>query len=53
VLNSLNDTNAAFGHDTNKVTVFDKEGNEYSLGLSSKKNIANEIVNLVIKKINE
>lgn len=52
VLNSLNDPNAAFGHDTNKVTVFDKEGNETALDLSSKKNIAGEIVNLVIKKIN-
>ena len=37
VLNSLNDANAAFGYDTNKVTVFDKEGNEHSLELASKK----------------
>ena len=37
VLNSLKDNNAGFGYDTNKVTVFDKEGNEYPLGLASKK----------------
>ena len=37
VLNSLKDSNAGFGYDTNKVTVFDKEGNEYPLGLASKK----------------
>src|SRR3954470_13643239 len=53
VLNSLSDANATFGYDTNKVTVFDKEGNEHSLELASKKNIASEIVNLVIQKINE
>jgi len=52
VLNSLNDPNAAFGFDTNKVTVFDKDGNELALGPASKKSIAEEIVNLVIQKIN-
>jgi phosphopantothenoylcysteine decarboxylase/phosphopantothenate--cysteine ligase len=52
VLNSLKDPDAAFGHDTNKVTVFDKDGNEHLLELASKKNIASEIVNLVIQKIN-
>ncbi len=52
VLNSLQDANAGFGYDTNKVTVFDKEGNEHALNLSSKKIIAQEIVNLIIQKIN-
>ena len=51
VLNSLNDPNATFGFDTNKVTIFDKNGNEHALELASKKNIAEEIVNLVIQKI--
>jgi len=51
VLNSLNDPNAAFGFDTNKVTIFDKNGNEHALELASKKSIAEEIVNLVIQKI--
>src|SRR4030095_5095591 len=51
VLNSLRDPNAGFGYDTNKVIVFDKEGNEHALNLSSKKTIAQEIVNLIIQKI--
>ncbi|CAN5523895.1 bifunctional phosphopantothenoylcysteine decarboxylase/phosphopantothenate--cysteine ligase CoaBC [soil metagenome] len=52
VLNSLRDKNAGFGHDTNKVTVFDKEGNEFALDLASKQNIAADIVNIIIQKIN-
>ena len=44
--------NAGFGHDTNKVTVFDKEGNEFALDLASKQNIATDIVNIIIQKIN-
>ena len=51
-LNSLRDKNAGFGHDTNKVTVFDKEGNEFALDLASKQNIAADIVNIIIQKIN-
>jgi phosphopantothenoylcysteine decarboxylase / phosphopantothenate---cysteine ligase len=51
VLNSLRDANAGFGHDTNKVTVFHKDGDEYELALASKKAVAQEIVNLIIKKI--
>ncbi len=30
VLNSLNDAGAGFGHDTNKITIFEKEGKEIS-----------------------
>lgn len=52
VLNSLRDKNAGFGHDTNKVTVFDREGNEFAMDLSSKQNIAADIVNIIIRKIN-
>lgn len=52
VLNSLRDKNAGFGHDTNKVTIFDKEGNEFALDLASKQNIAADIVNIIIQKIN-
>ncbi len=51
VLNSLRDANAGFGFDTNKVTVFDKTGNETVLPLASKKEIAEQIVNLVIKNL--
>jgi phosphopantothenoylcysteine decarboxylase/phosphopantothenate--cysteine ligase len=52
VLNSLQDAETGFGYDTNKVIVFDKEGNEHAFALSSKKIIAREIVNLIIQKIN-
>jgi phosphopantothenoylcysteine decarboxylase/phosphopantothenate--cysteine ligase len=52
VLNSLRDANAGFGYDTNKVVVFDKDGYEHALNLSSKQTIAQEIVNLIIQKIN-
>ncbi len=52
VLNSLKDANAGFGHDTNKVTVFEASGKEHTLGLASKQKIAEEIVNIIIDKLN-
>ncbi|MEX6689322.1 bifunctional phosphopantothenoylcysteine decarboxylase/phosphopantothenate--cysteine ligase CoaBC [Danxiaibacter flavus] len=51
VLNSLRDTNAGFGYDTNNVTVFDKEGNVFESGLVSKQQVAEDIVNIIIKKL--
>ncbi len=51
VLNSLRDENAGFGFDTNKVTIFDRNGNNYPIALASKKDIAGEIVHLIINKI--
>jgi phosphopantothenoylcysteine decarboxylase/phosphopantothenate--cysteine ligase len=52
VLNSLRDASAGFGYSTNKVTIFDKAGNEHALDLASKQKIAEEIVNIIIQKIN-
>lgn len=52
VLNSLNDANAGFGYDTNKVTIFDAQNNEYPIALASKKDIADRITELIIQKIN-
>jgi phosphopantothenoylcysteine decarboxylase / phosphopantothenate---cysteine ligase len=52
VLNSLNDPGAGFGKDTNKITVFDKDGNEHDFPSKSKKDVATDIVDLIIKKIN-
>jgi phosphopantothenoylcysteine decarboxylase/phosphopantothenate--cysteine ligase len=49
VLNSLNDKGAGFGHDTNKITIFDRKGNEYSFGTRSKKQVAKDIVNTLIQ----
>ena len=48
VLNSLNDEGAGFGHDTNKIVIFDKKGNEYNFDKKSKKEVANDIVNAII-----
>lgn len=48
VLNSLNDDGAGFGFNTNKISIFDKEGNEYTLPLQSKKDVAKDLVNKII-----
>lgn len=51
VLNSLRDEGAAFGHDTNKVTIIDREQNSVSYELKSKKEVAEDIVNAILEKI--
>jgi len=48
VLNSLRDVNAGFGYDTNKITVFSRNGAVTETGLLSKQAVAVEIVNLII-----
>ncbi|MEY4930500.1 MAG: bifunctional phosphopantothenoylcysteine decarboxylase/phosphopantothenate--cysteine ligase CoaBC [Bacteroidota bacterium] len=49
VLNSLNDAGAGFGHDTNKVTLIDKYHTYTEFNLKSKKEVATDIVNAIIK----
>jgi phosphopantothenoylcysteine decarboxylase / phosphopantothenate---cysteine ligase len=49
VLNSLKDEGAGFGHDTNKITIFDKNGGEYLFDTKSKKDVAADIVNTIIQ----
>ena len=49
VLNSLKDAGAGFGHDTNKITIFDKQGKEYRFDTKSKKAVAVDIVNTIIQ----
>lgn len=44
VLNSLNDPGAGFGLDTNKVALFDKQGNARTYPLMSKHSVAEHIV---------
>lgn len=51
VLNSLNDAGAGFGYDTNKITIFDRDGNEYAFDTKSKKEVAIDIVNTIIQKL--
>lgn len=49
VLNSLKDAGAGFGHDTNKVTFFFKNGKEKQIELKSKSALAKDIVDAIIE----
>jgi phosphopantothenoylcysteine decarboxylase/phosphopantothenate--cysteine ligase len=51
VLNSLNDNGAGFGHDTNKITLIDRQQNSKSFELKSKKEVARDIVAAIIEKV--
>jgi phosphopantothenoylcysteine decarboxylase / phosphopantothenate---cysteine ligase len=51
VLNSLNDDGAGFGHDTNKVTIFEKDGSELVYGRKSKQQVAKDIVDRIVKML--
>jgi phosphopantothenoylcysteine decarboxylase/phosphopantothenate--cysteine ligase len=51
VLNSLKDSGAGFGHDTNKITIIDREHKTTSFALKDKKEVARDIVNAIIEKI--
>ena len=50
ILNSLQDAGAGFGHDTNKITIFDKTGKAYPFDIKSKKEVASDIVNTIIQQ---
>jgi phosphopantothenoylcysteine decarboxylase/phosphopantothenate--cysteine ligase len=52
VLNSLNDAGAGFGHDSNKITIFDKRGGEHHFETKSKKAVAVDIINSIISYTN-
>ncbi len=49
VLNSLNDNGAGFGHDTNKITLIDKNGSITQFSLKNKKEVAADIVNAIVE----
>ncbi|MEP7279751.1 MAG: bifunctional phosphopantothenoylcysteine decarboxylase/phosphopantothenate--cysteine ligase CoaBC [Bacteroidota bacterium] len=51
VLNSLNDAGAGFGRDTNKVTIFEKDGNELAYGQKTKQQVARDIVDRIVKML--
>jgi phosphopantothenoylcysteine decarboxylase/phosphopantothenate--cysteine ligase len=53
VLNSLQDSQAGFGKDTNKVTIFDKSGNVFAFEAKSKKAVASDIVQTIIQQIHD
>ncbi len=52
VLNSLQDDQAGFGYDTNKISIIYKSGEKKEFGLKSKKEVAEDIVTEVISLIN-
>lgn len=47
VLNSLQDKNAGFGYDTNKITIIDKENNTFKTSLKTKDEIAKDVISYV------
>lgn len=49
VLNSLQDKGAGFRYDTNKITIFDRNGGEKSFELKSKEAVAEDIKNAVLE----
>lgn len=51
VLNSLNDKGAGFGHDTNKISIIDKENNILDFELKSKQEVAKDIINAILEKV--
>jgi len=52
VLNSLNDKGAGFGHNTNKISIIDKDNNIEIFELKPKKEVAEDISNKIIELIN-
>jgi phosphopantothenoylcysteine decarboxylase/phosphopantothenate--cysteine ligase len=50
VLNTLNDLGAGFGHDTNKIYIFDKDNNKKEFELMSKKDVAENIIDYICSK---
>jgi phosphopantothenoylcysteine decarboxylase/phosphopantothenate--cysteine ligase len=53
ILNSLNETNAGFQSGTNKITIFDKRGKEYTFESKPKNEVARDIINTIIQYKNE
>jgi phosphopantothenoylcysteine decarboxylase / phosphopantothenate---cysteine ligase len=51
VLNSLNDTGAGFGHDTNKISIIDRKQQVRTFTLKNKKEVANDIVSAIIEQV--
>lgn len=49
VLNSLKDNGAGFGFDTNKITIFSKDGSEQAYVQKPKQQVAKDIVDRIVK----
>ena len=53
VMNSLNDAGAGFGYDTNKVTIFEKNGNEIAYEVKPKQQVARDIVDRIVNMMHD
>jgi phosphopantothenoylcysteine decarboxylase/phosphopantothenate--cysteine ligase len=51
VLNSLGDTGAGFGYDTNKITIIDRDNNIDKFELKTKEEAARDILGKIISMI--
>ena len=49
VLNSLKDSGAGFGYDTNKITIFEKGGQVFRFETKSKQAVAKDIIDKIIQ----
>jgi phosphopantothenoylcysteine decarboxylase/phosphopantothenate--cysteine ligase len=47
----LNDAGAGFGHDTNKITIIDRDHKSTSFALKDKKAVAKDIVHAIIDNL--
>ncbi len=53
VLNSLKDEGAGFGHNTNKITIFDKAGNANFFPVKRKDEVAADIIDTILNRKND
>lgn len=53
VLNSLQDSGAGFGHDTNKISIIRKDDTIIAFDLKSKQDVAQDIINAIIEAISK
>jgi phosphopantothenoylcysteine decarboxylase/phosphopantothenate--cysteine ligase len=51
VLNSLSDSGAGFGIDTNKITIFGKDGSERAFEKKPKQQVAKDIVDTIVNRL--
>lgn len=51
VLNSLQDKNAGFGHDTNKISIIDRHENIKEYALKAKNDVAQDIIEAILERI--
>jgi phosphopantothenoylcysteine decarboxylase/phosphopantothenate--cysteine ligase len=47
----MNDSGAGFGDDTNKITIFEKGGQEWPYEQKTKQQVAKDIVDRIVNKL--